>query len=156
MKYIEVTKKPRRCPVCGSEVYSILYGMPAMPEEEYFARYHKHVIYGGCIISECDPRWACSKCGQAFYEADFSFFRYYHGQKDSSTLKYEQQCWWSYEAEYYKEFKTIPHEKKYKAFYNFIAHLLLEHIGKPQKVDEYFNHAAFPAPSFPRPKKFVL
>ena len=60
---------PGKCPKCGAPVYRIIYGLPAMPEEEYFKKYHEHVIYGGCCISEDDPEWACSKCGAEIYNA---------------------------------------------------------------------------------------
>lgn len=58
---------PEMCPKCGAPVYRILYGLPAMSEEDYFKKYHEHVIYGGCCISEDDPEWACSKCGTEIY-----------------------------------------------------------------------------------------
>ncbi len=58
---------PDKCPKCGAPVYRILYGMPVMSEEEYFNTYHEHVIYGGCCISDDDPKWACSKCGTEIF-----------------------------------------------------------------------------------------
>ena len=66
-KRYESIEKPDKCPNCGAPVYRILYGLPVMPEEEYFKTYHEHVIYGGCCISEDDPEWACSKCGAEIY-----------------------------------------------------------------------------------------
>ena len=69
MKRYESKVKPDNCPKCGAPVYRILYGMPMMSEEEYFITYHEHVIYGGCEITEDNPKWACSKCGAEIYPA---------------------------------------------------------------------------------------
>ena len=66
-KRYESKVKPDKCPKCGAPVYKILYGMPVMSEEEYFNTYHEHVIYGGCVIAEDNPEWACSKCGVEIY-----------------------------------------------------------------------------------------
>lgn len=68
-KRYESIEKPDKCPKCGAPVYRILYGMPAMPEEEYFKTYHEHVIYGGCCVSEDDPEWQCSRCGAEIFNA---------------------------------------------------------------------------------------
>ena len=65
----ESKMKPNQCPKCGAPVYRILYGMPIMSEEEYFNTYHEHVIYGGCEITEDNPKWVCSKCGAEIYSA---------------------------------------------------------------------------------------
>ena len=67
-KRYESKDMPEKCPKCGAPVYRIMYGLPAMSEEEYLKTYHEHVIYGGCCISEDDPKWACSKCGVEIYE----------------------------------------------------------------------------------------
>ncbi len=58
---------PDKCPKCGAPGYRILYGRPVMSEEEYFNTYHEHVIYGGCCISDDNPKWACSKCGTEIF-----------------------------------------------------------------------------------------
>lgn len=68
-KRYESVEKPDKCPKCGAPVYEILYGLPAMSEEEYLEKYHEHVIYGGCCVSEDNPKWACSKCGVKIYNA---------------------------------------------------------------------------------------
>ena len=62
----EVTRKPRKCPHCGGEVYRILYGEPECDAEEYFKRYGEHVILGGCCITDNDPDWECTDCGHQF------------------------------------------------------------------------------------------
>ena len=67
-KRYESDVKPDKCPKCGAPVYRIQYGLPMMSEEEYFKTYHEHVIYGGCCVSEDDPKWACSKCGVEIYQ----------------------------------------------------------------------------------------
>ena len=66
-KRFESKVKPDKCPKCGAPVYRILYGLPAMSEEEYYKTYHEHVIYGGCCVSEDDPEWQCSKCSMEIY-----------------------------------------------------------------------------------------
>lgn len=59
--------KPDKCPRCGAPVYRILYGLPMMSEEEYFNKYHEHVIFGGCCLTDHNPTWACSQCRAEFY-----------------------------------------------------------------------------------------
>ena len=69
-KRFEAKEKPDVCPKCGAPVYKILYGMPMMSEENYFMTYREHVIYGGCEITEDDPKWACSKCGAKIWQSE--------------------------------------------------------------------------------------
>lgn len=63
-KSITLEEKPEVCPKCGAPVCPILYGEPSMSEEDYFKTYGERVIYGGCCISNCSPKWVCSQCGQ--------------------------------------------------------------------------------------------
>lgn len=70
-KRIVSATKPEACPICGARVDRILYGEPMMSEDEYFEKYHEHVIYGGCLITVDPPTWACSKCGTNFYVPPF-------------------------------------------------------------------------------------
>ena len=35
-KRYESIEKPDKCPKCGAPVFLILYGLPVMPEEEYY------------------------------------------------------------------------------------------------------------------------
>lgn len=63
---IEVKRKPRKCPICGGEVFEIIHGMPMCSEEEYYRRYGKRVIFRGCGLRENDPEWACIDCKQEF------------------------------------------------------------------------------------------
>jgi|GEM_PF-1236462 len=61
-------RKPRKCPACGfAPVATILYGMPSFSEEQQAAIARGEMVLGGCCISECDPYWACSQCGQRIY-----------------------------------------------------------------------------------------
>ena len=71
MDMLHVIKKPNKCPRCAGNVYKILYGMPACPEEEYYKRYGEHVVYGGCIMREDNPEYACCDCGLQFKELSF-------------------------------------------------------------------------------------
>lgn len=54
------------CPYCGAPVYPIQYGEPCVSEEVYFKKTGKHVIYGGCCISDNDATYECSKCHRRF------------------------------------------------------------------------------------------
>ena len=71
MRTIDVIRKPRKCPHCGGEVYKILYGEPICSEEEYFERFGKHVVFGGCCITGNDPEYECVDCGMKFYTLPF-------------------------------------------------------------------------------------
>ena len=68
MKKYEYLRKPRKCPECGAPVYEIMYGMPRMTEEQYYKKFHKHVIFGGCCIFEDSAKWKCSSCGQVLHK----------------------------------------------------------------------------------------
>ena len=54
-KRYESKEMPEKRPKCGAPVYRIMYGLPAMSEDDYFKKYHEHVIYGGCCVSEDVP-----------------------------------------------------------------------------------------------------
>jgi len=70
----EITKlifkrKPKRCPNCGaSRIANILYGLPALSEKLNKELDEGKVVLGGCIISEDDPSWCCTKCESVFYK----------------------------------------------------------------------------------------
>ena len=65
----EITKltfqrKPKRCPNCGAtRIAKILYGMPALSEKLNEGK----VVLGGCIISDDDSSWCCTKCESVFF-----------------------------------------------------------------------------------------
>jgi hypothetical protein len=57
-------RKPENCPNCGStSIADIRYGLPAFGPELDYARAEGHVVLGGCIVSEGQPRWYCHACG---------------------------------------------------------------------------------------------
>lgn len=66
----ELTSKecPERCPICGGEVWTILYGEPT--PEAYEQRHETKTIVGGCCITEHDPTWQCFDCHTPIYEGD--------------------------------------------------------------------------------------
>lgn len=59
---INVTRKPSKCPVCGSEVVDIVYGTGDMTEMDFMLEYRKTAIMGGDNIPLRPPIWCCS-CG---------------------------------------------------------------------------------------------
>ena len=61
-RIIDVERKPRKCPVCGSSVVDIIYGTGDMNEAEFLLAYRMNAIMGGDIIPRRPPIWACS-CG---------------------------------------------------------------------------------------------
>ena len=61
-RIIDVERKPRKCPVCGSSVVDIIYGTGDMNEAEYLLLYRRDGIMGGDNIPRRPPIWACS-CG---------------------------------------------------------------------------------------------
>ncbi len=61
-RIINVTRKPAKCPVCGSSVVDIVYGTGDMTDVEFMLRYRKDCILGGDKIPRRPPIWCCS-CG---------------------------------------------------------------------------------------------
>lgn len=61
-KIIDVTRKPRKCPVCGEIVVDIIYGTGDMTEFEFFMKYRRDGMMGGDNIPRRPPIWACV-CG---------------------------------------------------------------------------------------------
>lgn len=61
-RIINVTRKPSKCPVCGSAVVDIIYGTGDMTEMEFMLEYRKEGIMGGDNIPRRPPVWSCS-CG---------------------------------------------------------------------------------------------
>jgi transposase-like protein len=59
-----MTRRPRKCPRCGSErIARILYGMPALSEELRLELETRRAVLGGCAVAGNDPRWRCTACG---------------------------------------------------------------------------------------------
>ena len=61
-RIIDVTRKPRKCPVCGGEIVDIIYGTGDMTEPEFLLEYRREGILGGDNIPRRPPIWACG-CG---------------------------------------------------------------------------------------------
>lgn len=61
-RIINVTRKPSKCPDCGSSVVDIIYGTGDMTEIEFMLEYRKEGIMGGDNIPRHPPIWSCS-CG---------------------------------------------------------------------------------------------
>ena len=68
-------RKPRKCPVCGSnKIASIMYGMPVPGEKLQADIDSGRVVLGGCCISMDDPAWKCRECEADFYKDIFGGF----------------------------------------------------------------------------------
>ena len=65
---IELSRKPRKCPECGSgPVARIMYGMPAFSEELERELREGKISLGGCCVSDDDPDWECTACGRRMH-----------------------------------------------------------------------------------------
>lgn len=61
-RIIDVQRKPQKCPVCGEEIWDIIYGTGDLTEYEFFLEYRREAMMGGDNIPHRPPIWACS-CG---------------------------------------------------------------------------------------------
>ena len=69
--FIEVERKPRKCPKCGSvKVANILYGLPAWDPEMEKEIEEGRIVLGGCMVSDDDPEWQCVDCGLDIYKSN--------------------------------------------------------------------------------------
>lgn len=70
---LSVIQKPHLCPSCGSDhIYEIVYGEPLCTPEEYYRKFGKHVVFGGCCILDTDiPTYACAECGLKIFKIPF-------------------------------------------------------------------------------------
>ena len=65
---IEVTRKPRTCPICKNKVIgTILYGMPSFSKKLEIEIESGKTILGGCVIYDISPQWGCTKCNTRFH-----------------------------------------------------------------------------------------
>lgn len=65
---IEVSQAPEKCPCCGApSVAPIMYGLPDFSPELRRAVDAGELVLGGCVVSNDDPRWKCTKCKTFFY-----------------------------------------------------------------------------------------
>ena len=61
------------CPACGStSVARIVYGHPgpdkALKDDVDAGR----AVFGGCVVTGCDPKWACNDCNHRWGEPSFN------------------------------------------------------------------------------------
>ena len=69
MEKQESTKKPPKCPECGSvQIAEILYGEPAYSEELMLEIKTGRIILGGCCITPDNPKWQCVDCKTGIYK----------------------------------------------------------------------------------------
>jgi predicted RNA-binding Zn-ribbon protein involved in translation (DUF1610 family) len=55
--------KEEKCPKCGAPGLFILYGMPDGQEPP------EGCVWGGCVIGEDEPDYACPECGHTWVRA---------------------------------------------------------------------------------------
>lgn len=53
-----------KCPICKSNMVSILYGMPSSEAIEKAER--QELFIGGCMITNDNPKYHCYKCQKSF------------------------------------------------------------------------------------------
>lgn len=69
MERHEFTKKPQKCPECGSvRIADILYGLPAYSDELMLEIKSGRTVLGGCCITDDDPKWQCADCNTMIYQ----------------------------------------------------------------------------------------
>lgn len=70
LKQVERARKPRKCPGCGhSPLASILYGYVVGIDDGLDKKLKEgRIVLGGCCVSDDDPKWECTNCGQKVYK----------------------------------------------------------------------------------------
>lgn len=70
--WVEVSAdQDRRCPRCDSyKIVIIRWGFQPKPEVTESDDWRDTMVLGGCLMSGNDPRWACTDCGQWFWDTD--------------------------------------------------------------------------------------
>ena len=52
------------CPKCGvTDIAMILWGLPQMSKDLEKKVNDKKIVFGGCCVSENDPKLECNDCG---------------------------------------------------------------------------------------------
>ncbi len=65
---IERTRQPAACPQCGGKpVARIQRGYPNYDEKLRDEVAAGNVVLGGCVVTDDDPAWQCTRCGQATF-----------------------------------------------------------------------------------------
>ncbi len=73
--------KKINCPVCnGKNIALILWGLPAETEEIAKAVHEKKIVFGGCCVSENDPKWECNDC----------YHRWRNDSNNTDSFDYDQ------------------------------------------------------------------
>lgn len=65
---IERSRKPAKCPTCGGQpVARIQRGYPNFNQQLSDDLAAGKVVLGGCVVTDDDPRWKCTQCGQEIF-----------------------------------------------------------------------------------------
>jgi ribosomal protein S27AE len=68
---VERPRKPENCPACGANaVARIQRGYPAFTQGLAEDLEAGKVVLGGCVMTDDDPRWQCTKCGLKIFPAE--------------------------------------------------------------------------------------
>ena len=63
-----------KCPNCEKTwIAEIFWGYPAINKDVEDALEKKEIVFGGCIISENDPKWECNNCNHRWGNAEHNF-----------------------------------------------------------------------------------
>lgn len=63
-----------KCPNCEKTwIAEIFWGYPAINQDVEDALEKKEIVFGGCIISENDPKWECNNCNHRWGNAEHNF-----------------------------------------------------------------------------------
>lgn len=65
-KPITLKHRPKKCPICGGEVWTLVYGEPT--PEAYEERFKNKTFFAGCCITDHDPTWLCYDCHTPIYK----------------------------------------------------------------------------------------
>ncbi|MGD0953838.1 MAG: class I SAM-dependent DNA methyltransferase [Methanotrichaceae archaeon] len=70
IKRLYLSRKPQKCPSCGAEpIATIQYGLPIFSADLEAKLQSGKIELGGCCVTDDDPVWACTHCGQKFYRS---------------------------------------------------------------------------------------
>lgn len=77
------SRKPRKCPACGSKrIARILYGLPAFSEQLKQDMEAGKIKLGGCCIREDNPDWQCADCDLEFYKKTTTSIEGYYPENE--------------------------------------------------------------------------
>ncbi len=62
------SSQPAQCPACGGGLVARIFrGMPAYDQKLLDDLDAGRIVLGGCVMTNDDPSWQCTQCGQKIY-----------------------------------------------------------------------------------------